>query len=246
MYKKLLLKDKKVVVTGGSKGLGRAVVLACAKEGAQVAFTYAHDDAAATKTEQLVGSVGFKYKISATSLVENIKMAQELKERWGGIDILINNAGRSEFLPMALMEESDWRTTLDLNLTGAFITVKAFLPLMVAQKKGHVMNVGSLAGVRILAAPIDYSASKAGLKGFSEALAKEVGRYNIQVNCFAPGILDGGVAMGIPENKIRDYIDQLSIKRIATFDEAARALAFFVSDKNSYMSGATLIFDGGL
>jgi 3-oxoacyl-[acyl-carrier protein] reductase len=120
------------------------------------------------------------------------------------------------------------------------------LPFMIRQKKGNILNISSLAGVRILAAPVHYCATKAGVKGFSESLSKELGRYNVQVNCLAPGILDGGVATGIPENKLNKFIKQVSLGRIGTFDEVAECATFLISDQNSYMSGHTIIMDGGL
>ncbi len=250
MEKQLLI-GKRVLVTGASKGLGREICLHFAKHGAQVAFTYSSDDSNAeiTLNELIELSPNLKhknFKVDCTNLEQNISMAEELKVAWDGLDILVNNAGISGFLPLALMDESDWDKILNINLKGTYATTKALLPLFVRQKKGNILNMSSLAGVRILAAPIHYCSSKAALKGFTESLSKEIGRYNVQVNCLAPGILEAGVARGIPPNKLVDYLDQLALKRVGTFTEAAEAAAFMVSDSNSYMSGHTLIIEGGL
>lgn len=246
----LLLSDKKILITGASKGLGREMAYHFAKHGGQIAFTYGHDEKSADETLQALKKISpldhQKFKVNCSSLEENYLLTKKIKEIWGELDILINNAGISEFLPLALMDEEDWDKVLDINLKGTYATTKALLPLFVRKKKGMILNMSSLAGVRILAAPIHYCSSKAALKGFTESLAKEVGRYNIQVNCLAPGILEGGVARGIPENKLKDYLAQISLGRVGTFTEVAECAAFMVSDKNSYMSGHTLIIEGGL
>lgn len=245
-----ILKDKKALVTGGSKGLGKAICLKLAQEGAQVAFTYGSDEQAAAGSLEDIKKISNKnhlmLKVDCKNLQENLQMTNKIKEDWGDLDILVNNAGKSEFIPLALMDEEDWDSLLDINLKGIYATTKAALPFFIRKKSGCVLNLSSLAGVRILAAPIHYCASKAGIKGFTESLGKEVGRYNIRVNCLAPGILEGGVARGIPENKLNDYKEQLALQRVGSFEEAAECAAFMVSDLNSYMSGHTLILEGGL
>jgi len=247
---KIDLSGQKALITGGSRGLGRAICLELAKCGAQVAFTYARSDAEAQKTIDQIALLkklpAQAFKVSALDQAATVAMIKQLIGNWQKIDILINNAGISEFLPLALMEEEDWDRTLDTNLKGIFLSTKAVVQHMVKNRNGHILNIGSLAGARILAAPIDYCASKAGVIGFTEALSKEVGRYNIKVNCLAPGILDGGVAKGIPENKMQDFMQQISLHRAGNFTEVARFCAFLVSNKNTYMSGTTTIMDGGL
>ena len=246
-----LLKDKIVLITGGSKGLGRAMAVESARQGAKVMITYKsdHDGAQATVAEikELNPSAIVEaFSVSVLDQSATTSMVDRIVKKYSRIDCLINNAGLSQFLPLPLIEEEDWDRTVDLNLKGVYLTTQVVVKKMVRQKFGAVLNIGSLAGVRILAAPVDYCASKAGIKGFTEGLTKEVGRYNIRVNCLAPGILDGGVARNIPENKLADFIDQLAIKRIGTFDEVAKMATFLISDLNSYMSGETVIMDGGL
>lgn len=245
-----MLKNKIMLITGASQGLGRTIALNSAKYGATIIFTYSKNKEKAQSTLEELNKIStnnhMSFQVNCYSLEENLNLARVIKEKYSRLDILINNAGISEFLPLALIDEEDWDKLSNINLKGVFATTKAMLPFMVRQKSGNILNMSSLAGVRILAAPVHYCATKAGIKGFTESLSKELGRYNIQVNCLAPGILDGGVASGIPENKLNSFIAQVALGRIGTFEEVAEFSSFLVSDLNSYMSGHTIIMDGGL
>lgn len=245
-----MLEDKILLITGASKGLGRTIAIEAAKAGATIIFTYAKSEHKALETLSELQKISEKnhecHKVVCYDLQANNQLASHIKSTFGRLDILINNAGASEFLPLALLDEEDWDELSNINLKGVYASTKAILPFMVRQKSGSILNISSLAGVRILAAPIHYCATKAGVKGFTESLSKEVGRYNIRVNCLAPGILDGGVANGIPENKLNSFIKQLSLGRIGNFDEIAQCCLFLVSDDNSYMSGQTITIEGGL
>jgi 3-oxoacyl-[acyl-carrier protein] reductase len=242
---KPLLSGKKIFITGASRGLGRAFALRFHQEGARVAFSYSSDEAsAATTLSEIKNGAAFKTSVLDEPGLKGV--AKKLDDEWGGIDVLINNAGVSEALPLALMNQDDWDRVLDTNLKGMYVTTRAFLPGLVRRKSGVVLNIGSLAGVRLLAAPIHYCASKAAAKGFTESLSKEVARYKIRVNCLAPGLLQDGVARNLPPDKLEDYLEQLALGRCGTFEEIAAFAAFMVSDKNSYMNGSTVVMDGGL
>jgi 3-oxoacyl-[acyl-carrier protein] reductase len=244
------LKDKKMILTGASCGLGRAIALEAAREGATVFFTYLKNTHAAQDLEaelnRITSAPHRGFKVSADDLRENTLLSKKIDEEFFGVDIIVNNAGFSDFLPLALMDEKDWDKMNTVNLKGVYATTKAFLPSLIRKRHGSILNIGSLAGARMLAAPVHYCATKAGVIGFTEGLAKEIGRYNIRVNCLAPGILEGGVAQNIPQNKIEDYLKQTALKRLGTFFETARAAIFMVSDDNSYMNGHTILLDGGL
>ena len=149
-------------------------------------------------------------------------------------------------MPLALMEEEDWDRVMDMNVKGTFLTSRTVLRGMIRRKRGVVLNIGSLVGVRMLEAPIHYCASKAAVKGLTEALAKEVARYGIRVNCLAPGLLDEGVGRNLPEHRLADYLQHCSLGRLGQLEEVARFAAFLVSDANSYMSGETVVMDGAL
>jgi len=244
-----LLKDKRVLVTGGSRGLGRAFCERFAAEGAHVAFNYTSDESGARETLGRVETSGQRalaFRASVLDYAALEQMVREIESAWGGIDVLVNNAGISQPLPLALMEEEDWDAVMDTNAKGQFLAARAVLRGMIRRKGGCMLNIGSLAGVRLIEAPIHYCASKAAVKGFTEALSKEVARYNIRVNCLAPGLLDDGVSQNLPEYRVEEFLKHVSLHRKGTLEEVARFAAFLISDRNSYMNGATVVIDGGL
>jgi NAD(P)-dependent dehydrogenase (short-subunit alcohol dehydrogenase family) len=240
-----VLGGKTALITGGSRGLGRALVEVFAREGARVAFTYARDETgAAASAAAAPGSR--PYRVSVLDVPGTEAMVEDVEREWGGIDVLVNNAGVSQNLPLALMEEEDWDHVMDVNVKGTFLTSRAALRGMIRRKRGVVLNVGSLVAVRMMEAPVHYCASKAAIKGLTEALAKEVARYGIRVLCLAPGLLEDGVGRNLPEHRLADYLKHCSLGRVGTLDEVARLAAFLASDANGYMSGETVVIDGGV
>jgi 3-oxoacyl-[acyl-carrier protein] reductase len=169
------LVGKRVLVTGGARGLGREICLTFARHGAKVAFSYMRSEAEAKALADSLGE-GLAFRASVLDADATRAMIRDVDTKWGGIDVLVNNAGISQNLPLALLEEEDFDKVMDLNLKGAYLTAREVLRGMIRRKAGVVLNVGSLAGVRMIEAPIHYCASKAGMKGLTEALAKEVAR----------------------------------------------------------------------
>lgn len=244
-----LLDGRTALVTGASRGLGRAICRVFAREGAKVAFNYAKsdDEAAATLKEiEAIGAKGWAFKTSVLDKAGLWAMVRSIEAEAGVIDILVNNAGIGQVVPLALMEEEDWDKVMNVNVKGAFLTTQAVIRGMVRNKSGRILNVSSLAGVKMMQAPVHYSAAKAALKGFTEALAKEIGRYGITVNCLAPGVLEEGVSSNLPKNRREEYIRHCALGRLGTMDEAAEVAAFLCSDRNSYMNGSTIVLDGGV
>jgi 3-oxoacyl-[acyl-carrier protein] reductase len=241
-----ILGGRTALITGGSRGLGRALVETFIAEGARVAFSYARDDAAAQTTIAATGGAAKAFRVSVLDTAGTGAMIEEIEREWGGIDILVNNAGISQNLPLALMEEDDWDRVMDVNVKGTFLTCRAVLRGMIRRQRGVVLNIGSLVSVRMMDAPVHYCASKAAIKGLSEALAKEVARYGIRVLCLAPGLLEDGVSRNLPDYRLADYLKHCSLGRLGSLEEVARSAAFLVSDANSYMSGETVVIDGGL
>ncbi|MBL0217259.1 MAG: SDR family oxidoreductase [Myxococcales bacterium] len=237
------------LVTGGSRGLGRAICLTLAKEGAFVAFNYLkHDeDAAATVAAiEAAGGRASAHKVSVLDKPGLSELAKSLDRAHGKIDILVNNAGYGQVVPLALMEESDWDNMLDTHVKGAFLATQAVLRVMVRERYGRVINVGSLAGIKMMQAPVHYATAKAALKGFTESLAKEIGRYGITVNCVAPGILDEGVSDHLPPARKEEYVRHCALRRVGRLEEAADMIAFIASERASYTNGATLVVDGAV
>lgn len=245
----LLLDGRTALITGGSRGLGRAICQVFAREGAKVAFTYASSDSDAEATLATLrgsGRPAWAHKISVLDKAGLARLVSTLEEEAGGIDILVNNAGIGQVVPLALMEEEDWDRMMDTHVKGAFLTTRAVLRSMVRAKYGRILNVSSLAGIKMMQAPVHYATAKAALRGFTEALAKEIGRYNITVNCLAPGVLEEGVSNHLPPARREEYIRHCALRRTGSLEEVGEVAAFLVSDRNTYMNGATVVVDGGV
>lgn len=243
------LRDKRCLITGGSRGLGRALAEACAREGARVAFTYSEDDADAEDATQGIRAAGAEPLIFKGSVADSQHVAHVLRElvtAWQGIDVLVNNAGITQVLPIALLDEADWDLVMDVNVKGAYLMSRAALRHMIRQKRGHILNIGNFASERVIEAPVHYAASKAALRGFTEALAREVGRYNVQVNLLAPGLLETGMGQALPQHRRREYLEQCALGRFGQVEELAAMAIWLLSDENQLMHGAKLVVDGGL
>jgi len=245
-----LLDGRIALVTGGSRGLGRAICLTLAREGAQVAFNYVRADKEAAEVLAALTAGGRKawaFKVSVLDKPGLNELCKKVEAEAGApIDILVNNAGVGQVVPLALMEEEDWDRLMDINVKGAFLCSQAVMRGMIRLQRGRILNISSLAGVKMMQAPVHYSAAKAALRGFTEALAKEIGRYGVTVNCLAPGILDDGVSVNLPPAKRDEYLRHCALGRMGTVQEVAEFAAFLVSDKNSYMNGATVVLDGAV
>jgi NAD(P)-dependent dehydrogenase (short-subunit alcohol dehydrogenase family) len=243
------LEGKRALVTGGSRGLGRAICCELAAQGARVAFSYNKNEEAAAEAGAAIEAQGVEaaqFRVSVWDGAETARMVREIEQRWGGIDILVNNAAVTQNLPLALLDEEDFDHVMKVNVKGTFVTSKAVLRTMIRRKSGVVLNIGSLAGVRMIEAPVHYCASKAAVVGLTESMAKEVARHGIRVLCLAPGLLEGGLGQALPEHRLADYLEHCALGRVGTFAEVARLAAFLVSDESSYTTGATVVMDGGL
>ena len=243
------LGNKRVLVTGGSRGLGLAIAKAAARHGARVAFTYStNDDDAETARAQLreLGCEALVFKGSVADSAHVKLVVGELVKAWSGIDALVNNAGVTQILPIALLEEADWDEVMDVNVKGTYLFSRAVLRSMIRARAGHILNIGSFASERVIEAPVHYAAAKSALRGMTEALAREVGRYNIKVNLLAPGLLDVGLAQMLPKHRVAEYLAQASLGRLGTAAEVAELATWLISDDNSFMAAAKIVADGGL
>ncbi len=243
------LAGKRCLVTGGSRNLGRAICLAFARAGAKIAFTYQERDEEAAETCRLLRVMGAEPVVSKGSVFDAKHVAAAVKATetaFGGIDILVNNAGLTQILPIALLEEDEWDAVMDTNVKGAYLFSRAALRSMIRSKKGHILNIGSFGADRIVDAPVHYAASKAALVGFSLALAKEVGRYGVAINCLVPGLLETGLSHRLPKHRVESYVGQAALGRLGTVAEIADLATWLVCDENSFMTGAQVVIDGGL
>lgn len=238
-----------MLVTGGSRGLGRAIALAFAKRGAKVAFSYAKNREAAEQTSAALGELGaanLAFRANSYDVAETDAMVRAIDKEWGGIDVLVNNAAVSQNLPLALLEEDDFDHVMRVNVKGAFVTSRAVLRGMIRNKRGVIVMIGSLVGSRMMESPIHYATSKAAIVGMTQSMAKEVARHNVRVVCLAPGLLEDGLGKNLPEHKLADYLRHCAVGRVGTFEEVAEACVFLASSDASYFQGGTLIMDGGV
>jgi 3-oxoacyl-[acyl-carrier protein] reductase len=244
-----LLEQRRVLVTGGSRGLGRAIVLACARHGARVAFSYARNEEAAERTRAEAAELGVDvraFKADAGDNPQTEAMVRAVEAAWDGLDVLVNNAAITQNLPLALLEEEDFDRVIRVNVKGPYLTSRAALRGMIRRKSGVIVNIGSLAGARMIEAPIHYTTSKAALIGMTEAMAKEVARHGIRVVCLAPGLLEDGLGRNLPDHRLTDYLKHNALGRVGTFAEVAEVCVLLASDRSSYVSGETLVMDGGI
>lgn len=243
------LAGKRCLITGGSRGLGLGIACAMAAAGARVAFTYSTDDRDAEDAKARLVALGceplvFKGSVADAQHVRDTVKA--LVAAWGGVDVLVNNAGITRILPVALIEEADWDEVMGVNAKGAFLFSRAVLKPMIRARSGHILSIGNFASERLIEAPVHYAASKSALRGLTEALAREVGRYGIQVNMLSPGLLDTGMGTMLPQHRIQEYLEQCPTGRLAQVEEVAALAVFMVSAENTFMTGAKLVLDGGL
>lgn len=243
------MKDKVAIVTGGTRGIGRAIVLELAKRGADVAFNYAKSSEAAERLVQEVKKLGrraISYQVDVTELQSVKEMVSSVKERLGGVDILVNNAGITRDRPLIMMGEEDWNSVINTNLTGVFNCTKAVAMLFMKQKSGNIVNITSVSGMIGLARQVNYSASKAGIIGFTKSFAKEVSSYNIRVNAVAPGGIETDMIGELNEKYKEEMLKTVPMGRFGTGENVAKAVAFLVSDDSEYITGHVLPVDGGL
>ncbi|CAG0934068.1 3-oxoacyl-[acyl-carrier protein] reductase [Thermoflexales bacterium] len=240
---------KVAVVTGGSRGLGRGIAIELAKRGAKVVVNYHSNATAANEVVQLIKDAGSE-ALAVQSDVTQYNAAQSLvkaaTEFGGRLDILVNNAGTTRDMLLALMPESDWDLVIATNLKSAYNCSKAALKPMMRQKYGRIVNMTSVAGLAGNPGQTNYSASKAGLIGFTKSLAKEIGGRNITVNAVAPGFVPTDLTATLPQNLLDEAIKMTPLGRLGTIEDVAYAVAFLASDEAAYITGHVLSVDGGL
>jgi 3-oxoacyl-[acyl-carrier protein] reductase len=240
---------KVAVVTGGSRGLGRGIAIELGKRGAKVVVNYHANADAAQEVVQLIKDAGSE-ALAVQSDVSQYDAAQSLikaANNFGGrLDILVNNAGTTRDMLLAMMPETDWDLVIATNLKSAYNCSKAALKPMMRQKYGRIVNITSVAGLAGNPGQTNYSASKAGLIGFTKSLAKEIGGRNITVNAVAPGFVPTDLTSSMPKNLLDEAIKMTPLGRLGTIEDVAYAVAFLASDEAAYITGQVLSVDGGL
>ena len=240
---------RSAIVTGGTRGIGRAIAKELAVRGANVAFSFTKNKEMADQlTAEIEGggrrALAFQADVADSAAAE--QMVRSVKSELGSVDYLVNNAGITRDKLIMMMSEEDWDTVLDTNLKGVFNVTKPAVSLMVRQRRGAILNIASISGVVGMAGQTNYSASKAGLIGFTKALAKEVGRRSITVNALALGLIETDMTVGLAEEYKQKMIEQIPLGRYGTVEEVARIAVFLLSDDARYITGQVVQADGGL
>lgn len=243
------LKGKNAIVTGGSRGIGRAIALALAKCGANVAVNYTSNQAAAEEVvkeiEALgVGAMAIKADVSKGEEVENL--VKEVLNQFGSIDILINNAGITRDNLIIRMTEKDFEEVIDTNLKGAFNCTKWVSKVMIKQKSGKIINVSSVVGIIGNAGQSNYAAAKAGLIGFTKSMAKELSKRGITVNAVAPGYIETEMTASLPEKAKEEFINNIPLGRTGKPQDVANTILFLASEYSDYITGQVIHIDGGM
>jgi len=240
---------KTVVVTGAARGIGRATSLELARRGCNVAFNYHASRESAEQLESEIKALGrecVSYQMNVADFAAAEKMVKETSERFGNIDYLVNNAGITRDRMLIRMSEKEWDEVLDTNLKGAFNFSRAVAPIMRKAQFGSILNISSISGVTGNIGQANYSASKAGMIGFTKTLARELAGKNITVNALAFGLIDTEMTRKIPEEIKAKILDAIPLKRAGTVEEAARIAAFLLSNDARFITGQVIQANGGM
>ncbi|HEX9061694.1 MAG TPA: 3-oxoacyl-[acyl-carrier-protein] reductase [Clostridia bacterium] len=245
----MLLKDKAAVVTGGTRGIGRAIVLELARNGADIAFNF---NKSVEESQSLLAEIhgmgrkalAFQADVRDYQGMKN--MIDQAKKEFGHLDILVNNAGITRDKALAMMGEEDWKDVIDTNLTGVYNCSKAVIIPFMKQQSGNIINITSVSGMIGLARQANYSAAKAGIIGFTKALAKEVSMYNIKVNAVAPGGIETDMLDVLTDKYKQDMLKNVPMGKFGTVEDVAKTVLFLLTDAAQYITGHVIPVDGGM
>ncbi|MCM1320416.1 MAG: 3-oxoacyl-[acyl-carrier-protein] reductase [Muribaculaceae bacterium] len=244
-----LLEGKTALITGAARGIGKALALRFAAEGANIAFTDLVIDENGKATEEEIAALGVKvkgYASNAANFAETEEVVKQVKEDFGSIDILVNNAGITKDGLMLRMSEAQWDAVIAVNLKSAFNFIHAVLPIMMRQRGGSIINMASVVGVHGNAGQANYAASKAGLIALAKSIAQEVGSRGIRANAIAPGFIETAMTAALPEEVRKDWCQKIPLRRGGKVEDIANVAVFLASDLSSYVTGQVIQVDGGM
>jgi 3-oxoacyl-[acyl-carrier protein] reductase len=244
-----LLKGKVAIITGATRGIGKGIALKFAKEGADIAFTYVSSEEKAKALEKELTAFNIKakgYQSNAGVYEEAQTLIESVVEEFGQIDVLINNAGITKDGLLMRMGEGDWDDVMETNLKSVFNMTKASLRTFLKQRNGSIINMSSIVGVQGNAGQSNYSASKAGIIGFTKSIAQEIGSRNIRCNVIAPGFIETEMTGALDQEVIKKWIENIPLKRAGTTDDIANTCLYLSTDMSSYVTGQVLSVCGGM
>ena len=244
-----LLKDKNVIITGASRGIGKGILELFVKNGANVAFSYIGDSDQAKSIEADFSNHKQKvvsYMSDASNFEQSQKLIDDVVNDFGSIDVLVNNAGITIDNLLMRMSEEDFQRVIDVNLKSVFNTTKAILRTMLKQRSGSIINMSSVVGVKGNAGQSNYSASKAGMIGFTKSMALELGSRNIRCNCIAPGFIETEMTEKLSDDVVQTWRDSIPLKRGGSTNDVANVALFLASDLSSYVTGQVINVCGGM
>ena len=244
-----LLEGKNVIITGASRGIGKGIAEVFAKHGANIAFTYRSSDEKAKVLEDELSANGCKakgYKSDAADFAAAQQLSKDVMDDFGSIDVLVNNAGITKDGLLMRMSEEDFDSVMSINMKSVFNMTKAVLRPMLKARSGSIINMSSVVGVKGNAGQANYSASKAAINGFTKSSALELGSRNIRCNSIAPGFIETEMTEALDEETVKEWREQIPLKRGGTTDDIANTTLFLASDMSAYVTGQVINVCGGM
>ncbi|WP_209861413.1 3-oxoacyl-[acyl-carrier-protein] reductase [Paenibacillus shirakamiensis] len=244
-----MFNDQVVLVTGSSRGIGRAIARSFLESGAIVICNYSKEGRSSEELANMLLSFegrGIAIKADVSNAEEIKQMFQEIKKRWGRLDILVNNAGITRDGWMMMMGDKNWDEVIDINLKGCFLCMREAAKMMSKFKSGSIVNISSTSGITGQTGQINYAASKGGIIAMTKTASKELASHGIRVNAVAPGFIETGMTLNMPQNQLQEYLRHIPLQRVGEAQEVASSVLFLASTHASYITGQCLVVDGGL